>query len=128
MPQWQQMYWQVTPFTLTIMLFFLFPELKLIITKRGPAWPKSDLQSNRIIGENQAFKALELYHARLSANPVQGKVDFVQRYWDITKSVVMDENGDPHQLCYPAMVNKHTKEHRMMSCHSLSFYLGLCFR
>ncbi|KAL0138811.1 Neutral/alkaline nonlysosomal ceramidase [Mucor lusitanicus] len=70
---------------------------------RGPAWPKSDLQSNRIIGENQAFKALELYHARLSAQPVQGKVDFVQRYWDITQSVVMDEHGNPHQLCYPAM-------------------------
>ncbi|CAO3627629.1 unnamed protein product [Mucor fragilis] len=70
---------------------------------RGPAWPKSDLQSNRIIGENQAFKALELYYARLSAQPVQGKIDFVQRYWDITQSVVMDQNGDPHPLCFPAM-------------------------
>lgn len=70
---------------------------------RGPAWPKSDLQSNRIIGENQAFKALELYHARLSAQPVKGKIDFVQRYWDITKSTVINENGDQHQLCYPAM-------------------------
>ncbi|KAI8637597.1 Neutral/alkaline nonlysosomal ceramidase [Parasitella parasitica] len=70
---------------------------------RGPAWPKSDLQSNRIIGENQAFKALELYHAILSAQPVQGKVDFVQRYWDITKAIVKDQNGDQHKLCYPAM-------------------------
>ncbi|CEP18270.1 hypothetical protein [Parasitella parasitica] len=70
---------------------------------RGPAWPKSDLQSNRIIGENQAFKALELYHARMSAQQVHGKIDFVQRYWDITKAIVTDQNGDQHKLCYPAM-------------------------
>lgn len=71
---------------------------------RGPGWQMSDLESNRIIGKNQALKALELYNARLSVIPVTGKVDYVQRYWDITKSVVTDKNGDPVELCYPAMV------------------------
>lgn len=105
--------------------FFSIANWNWLLLKRGPAWPKSDLQSNRIIGENQAFKALELYHARLSAQPVQGKVDFVQRYWDITQSVVMDEHGNPHQLCYPAMVNKGDTDDIM----SLTvIYLGLCFR
>lgn len=85
------------------------------------------MQSNRIIGENQAFKALELYYARLSAQPVQGKIDFVQRYWDITQSVVMDQNGDPHPLCFPAMVNKRQGGNNDIMSLTV-IHLGLCFR
>ncbi|KAI9487247.1 MAG: Neutral/alkaline nonlysosomal ceramidase [Benjaminiella poitrasii] len=70
---------------------------------RGPAWKKSDLESNRIIGENQAYKALELYNTYSDSIPVNGKIDYVQRYWDITKAVVTDKNGARVQLCYPAM-------------------------
>lgn len=64
----------------------------------------SDLESNRIIGENQAFRALELYNANKAAMPITGKVDYAQLYWDITKSVVIDKHGERHPLCFPAMV------------------------
>lgn len=64
----------------------------------------SDLESNKIIGENQAFRALELYNAKRAAIPMKGKVDYAQLYWDITKAVVVDKNGERHHLCYPAMV------------------------
>ncbi|KAI7902015.1 Neutral/alkaline nonlysosomal ceramidase [Cokeromyces recurvatus] len=70
---------------------------------RGPAWKKSDLESNRIIGQNQAYKALQLYDGQQVANPVNGKVDYVQRYWDITKTIITDKNGVKVQLCHPAM-------------------------
>jgi neutral ceramidase len=70
---------------------------------RGPGWEISDLESNRIIGENQALKALELYNAS-SFTPVQGKIDIAQRYWDITKTIVEHE-GEKVKLCAPAMVS-----------------------
>ncbi|KAI8887910.1 Neutral/alkaline nonlysosomal ceramidase [Backusella circina FSU 941] len=54
---------------------------------RGPKWTVSDLESNRVIGTNQALKSLELYHSDWQFQ-VDGKVDFVQKYWDITKTVI----------------------------------------
>lgn len=76
---------------------------------RGPGWKIGDLESNRIIGENQALKALELYNTSSSSGtPVQGKVDFVQRYWGITKTVVT-HHGEKVKLCAPAMVRRRDK-------------------
>lgn len=71
---------------------------------RGPGWKSGGIESNRIIGENQAFKALELYKG--ASTQVSGPVDYVQRYWDITKAVVMNEHGEKIKLCAPAMVKK----------------------
>ncbi|GAA5799021.1 hypothetical protein HPULCUR_004430 [Helicostylum pulchrum] len=68
---------------------------------RGPGWDIGGIESNRIIGENQALKALELHKA--SSTLVNGTVDFVQRYWDITKATVINEHGDQTNLCAPAM-------------------------
>lgn len=71
---------------------------------RGPGWDISDIESNRIIGKNQALKALQLYKASSQGIAVEGKVDYVQRYWDITKAVVRDKNsGENLELCLPAM-------------------------
>ncbi|KAI8053674.1 Neutral/alkaline nonlysosomal ceramidase [Gilbertella persicaria] len=69
---------------------------------RGPGWKTSDLESNRIIGQNQAHRALELHHAR-SSTPLEGKVGFVQRYWDITKTIIIDQHGKYTRPCSPAM-------------------------
>jgi neutral ceramidase len=62
----------------------------------------SDLESNRVIGTNQALKSLELYHSDWQFE-VDGKIDFVQKYWDITKAVIRRDGLD-FQLCEPAMV------------------------
>ncbi|CAO3701090.1 unnamed protein product [Rhizopus stolonifer] len=68
---------------------------------RGPGWESSDLESNRIIGQNQAHKALELYkQASVLEN---GPVDHVQLYWDITKTTVSYKDGRKGHTCYPAM-------------------------
>ncbi|KAI8979014.1 Neutral/alkaline nonlysosomal ceramidase [Pilobolus umbonatus] len=58
---------------------------------RGPRWYISDIESNRVIGSNQAMKALELYKTKSIS--VEGKVDYVQQYWDITKSVVHNKHA-----------------------------------
>ncbi|CEI92025.1 hypothetical protein RMCBS344292_06299 [Rhizopus microsporus] len=68
---------------------------------RGPGWMTSDLESNRIIGENQALKALELFQQGTPLTAVQ--LDYAQLYWDITKSVVTDKFGNQVRTCYPAM-------------------------
>ncbi|KAG2232391.1 hypothetical protein INT48_007295 [Thamnidium elegans] len=68
---------------------------------RGPGWDIGGIESNRIIGKNQALKALELH--KFASTPVNGTVDFVQRYWDITKATVINEHGDQTKLCAPAM-------------------------
>lgn len=68
---------------------------------RGPGWETSDIESNRIIGENQALKALELYTSE--SIEVEGTVDFVQRYWDITKTIVTN-NDVQSKMCVAAMV------------------------
>ncbi|OBZ83868.1 Neutral ceramidase B [Choanephora cucurbitarum] len=70
---------------------------------RGPGWNISDLESNRIIGSNQAYKALELHQNKSNGLKVEGKVDFVQRYWRITQTKVVDQNGYSTQPCLPAM-------------------------
>ncbi|KAL0078298.1 Neutral/alkaline nonlysosomal ceramidase [Phycomyces blakesleeanus] len=90
---------------------------------RGPGWKIGHFESNRIIGQNQATRALELFGqkrkgkaipASVSASAstsasvpvpisVQGKVDFRQKYWDITKEVVITANGTKGLLCDPAM-------------------------
>ncbi|KAI8984590.1 Neutral/alkaline nonlysosomal ceramidase [Mycotypha africana] len=53
---------------------------------RGPGWKISDLESNRIIGQNQAFRAMELYNARKAEVKVEGPLGYIHRYWNITKS------------------------------------------
>lgn len=67
----------------------------------------SDLESNRIIGENQALKALELFQQGTPLTAVQ--LDYTQLYWDITKSVVTDKFGNQARTCYPAMVSTMNK-------------------
>ncbi|KAG2203906.1 hypothetical protein INT47_007489 [Mucor saturninus] len=67
---------------------------------RGPGWETSGIESNRIIGENQALKALELYTSE--STQVDGTVDYVQRYWDITKAVVTNHDKQS-KLCAAAM-------------------------
>ncbi|KAG0745773.1 hypothetical protein G6F57_009900 [Rhizopus arrhizus] len=68
---------------------------------RGPGWKISDLESNRIIGQNQAYKALELYHQGTPLTTTQ--LDYAQLYWDITKSTVSYKHGNKVNTCYPAM-------------------------
>lgn len=75
---------------------------------RGPGWETSDIESNRIIGENQALKALELYTSE--SIEVEGTVDFVQRYWDITKTIVTN-NDVQSKMCAAAMV-RYTRSSR----------------
>ncbi|KAI8376985.1 Neutral/alkaline nonlysosomal ceramidase [Blakeslea trispora] len=70
---------------------------------RGPGWKISDLESNRIIGQNQAYKALELHQNKSNSFELEGKVDFVQRYWRVTNTKVLDQNGNLTQPCFPAM-------------------------
>lgn len=90
-----------------ICLFIVFRNSKC----RGPGWDISDIESNRIIGKNQALKALQLYKASSQGIAVEGKVDYVQRYWDITKAVVRDKNsGENLELCLPAMVSRKWKK------------------
>jgi hypothetical protein len=96
------------------------------ICNRGPGWKVSTLESNRIIGRNQALKALELHQSPLSAISVTGKIDYVQRYWDITKAIITDSNGDHAELCYPAMVSV---IHVSILSRSLTMsIIGLCIR
>ncbi|KAI9246369.1 Neutral/alkaline nonlysosomal ceramidase [Sporodiniella umbellata] len=68
---------------------------------RGPGWESSDLESNRIIGQNQAYKALELYNqASVLEN---GPLDYVQLFWDITNTSVDYQHGHHTKTCLPAM-------------------------
>ncbi|KAI8068079.1 Neutral/alkaline nonlysosomal ceramidase [Gongronella butleri] len=55
-------------------------------TARGPGWLVSDLESNRIIGQQQADKALELYHAR--GQSLQGSIDYRHKFFKITDMVL----------------------------------------
>lgn len=95
--------------------------IQLNLCIRGPGWEISDIESNRIIGENQALKAMELYLS--SSIEVEGTVDYAQRYWDITKTIVTNDN-DKQKLCAAAMV-------RVLICLNAqvilmtSFYCGL---
>ncbi|KAI9016486.1 Neutral/alkaline nonlysosomal ceramidase [Phycomyces nitens] len=68
---------------------------------RGPGWKIGHFESNRIIGLNQATRALDLFGQK--SIDVHGKVDFRQKYWDITKQVVITANGTKGLLCDPAM-------------------------
>ena len=74
---------------------------------RGPGWTISDLESNRIIGQNQADKAVELVSdASSEIMKLDGPIDFRQKYWDITKAVVQNADGTNAKLCEPAMVSE----------------------
>ncbi|KAI8143763.1 Neutral/alkaline nonlysosomal ceramidase [Fennellomyces sp. T-0311] len=71
---------------------------------RGPGWTVSDLESNRIIGQNQANKAIELVSDPSSEiMKLDGPIDFRQKYWDITKAVIQRADGTSAKLCAPAM-------------------------
>ncbi|KAI8369329.1 Neutral/alkaline nonlysosomal ceramidase [Radiomyces spectabilis] len=64
---------------------------------RGPGWLISDYESNRIIGQNQAYKALDLFDGVDDAI-INGPVDFRQKYWDITQTKLK-----AGRVCKPAM-------------------------
>ena len=77
-----------------------------IIKNRGPAWDISDLESNRIIGQNQADMAIKLYNDdSFNVMSVDGPIDYRQKFWDISTAVVKRDNGTIAPLCAPAMVS-----------------------
>ncbi|CDS09532.1 hypothetical protein LRAMOSA10892 [Lichtheimia ramosa] len=68
---------------------------------RGPGWQISDYESNRIIGQRQADFAIELL--KNADHMVQGPVDFRQKYWDITKTIIKKRDGTFGSPC-PAAI------------------------
>ncbi|ORX62400.1 Neutral/alkaline nonlysosomal ceramidase [Hesseltinella vesiculosa] len=64
---------------------------------RGPGWTTSDLESNRMIGQQQADMALNLY--KQGGTPLSGAIDYRHKVFDMT-AVVLDGNKS---LCAPAM-------------------------
>ncbi|KAI8332592.1 Neutral/alkaline nonlysosomal ceramidase [Chlamydoabsidia padenii] len=64
---------------------------------RGPGWETSDYESNRIIGQQQSDKAIEMYKKK--GTPLQGIIDSRSKVFDMTKVVI---NGTTHP-CPPAM-------------------------
>ena len=83
--------------------------LYYVFKNRGPGWKVSDLESNRIIGQNQADMAIKLYNDHSSnIMSVGGPIDYRQKYWDISTVVIQRENGTTASLCPPAMVNSNT--------------------
>ncbi|ORX56424.1 Neutral/alkaline nonlysosomal ceramidase [Hesseltinella vesiculosa] len=71
---------------------------------RGPAWTVSDLESNRMIGGQQAFKAIDLYHdAKKNNQSVSGSIDYRQVYWNLPGTKLPQPDGSIHELCLPAM-------------------------
>lgn len=71
---------------------------------RGPGWKISDLESNRIIGQNQADKAIELFDHGDKLMTLSGPIDYRQKYWDISNAVIKREDGTNASLCPAAMV------------------------
>ncbi|KAI8082858.1 Neutral/alkaline nonlysosomal ceramidase [Halteromyces radiatus] len=53
---------------------------------RGPGWEISDYESNRIIGQQQADKAIELF--KQEGHSLSGTIDFRNKFFDITTMVV----------------------------------------
>ncbi|KAI8077818.1 Neutral/alkaline nonlysosomal ceramidase [Halteromyces radiatus] len=72
---------------------------------RGPGWTVGHLESNRMIGENQARMATRLYlEAKGKYQYVlNGPVDFRQVYWNVPHTKMIQPNGSIHSLCAPAM-------------------------
>ncbi|KAI8390988.1 Neutral/alkaline nonlysosomal ceramidase [Radiomyces spectabilis] len=71
---------------------------------RGPGWEMGHYETNRIIGQNQATKAIELFRQqRDMPTYVSGVIDFRHQYWDITKATVRTTDGDLVHPCLPAM-------------------------
>ncbi|ORZ09921.1 Neutral/alkaline nonlysosomal ceramidase [Absidia repens] len=72
---------------------------------RGPGWKTGHLESNRMIGENQAVKAVELYLDAKGKNEhiVKGPVDAKQVYWNVPQTNILQPDGSIHSLCAPAM-------------------------
>ncbi|KAJ8662384.1 hypothetical protein O0I10_002078 [Lichtheimia ornata] len=70
---------------------------------RGPGWEKGDLESNRIIGQNQADKAIELFEHGDELMKLSGPIDYRQKFWHISKAVVNREDGTNVSLCPSAM-------------------------
>ncbi|KAI8341054.1 Neutral/alkaline nonlysosomal ceramidase [Chlamydoabsidia padenii] len=72
---------------------------------RGPGWLVGHLESNRIIGENQAAKAIALYLKAKGDNQyiINGSVDYKQVYWNVPETKIMQSDGSIHSLCKPAM-------------------------
>lgn len=71
---------------------------------RGPGWKTSDLESNRIIGQNQADKAIELFDHGDKLMTLSGPIDYRQKYWDISNAVINHEDGTNASTCPAAMV------------------------
>ncbi|KAI9311080.1 Neutral/alkaline nonlysosomal ceramidase [Dichotomocladium elegans] len=68
---------------------------------RGPGWKISDYESNRIIGQRQADKALQLFSEAYDV--LDGPVDFRQKYWDITKERIKKRDGTWGYPCPSAL-------------------------
>lgn len=94
---------------------------------RGPGWEISDLESNRIIGQNQADKAIELFE-RQPDMVVSGPIDYRQKFWKISKAIVERPDGTKVSLCDAAMVS--LRAIYMIVCPfnpGVAFNIGLCF-
>ncbi|CAO3612620.1 unnamed protein product [Cunninghamella blakesleeana] len=72
---------------------------------RGPGWEIGHLESNRIIGENQGGKAIELYEQAKKNDKynINGPVDHRQVFWNVSHSKILQSDGSYHSLCPPAM-------------------------
>lgn len=83
----------------------------MFLLLRGPGWKMGHLDSNRIIGENQATKAIALY-LEAKGNPehtLSGPIDYKQVYWNVPETKIVQPDGSIHTLCKPAMVSCHIK-------------------
>ncbi|CAO3643586.1 unnamed protein product [Cunninghamella echinulata] len=71
---------------------------------RGPGIG-DHLESNRIIGENQGKKAMELYEQakKYDKYNIEGPIDYRQVYWNVSHSKILQSDGSYHSLCPPAM-------------------------
>lgn len=94
----------------------------------------SDLESNRIIGQNQADKAIELFNDKSQKMTLSGPIDYRSKFWDISNAVVNRSDGTNVSLCPPAMVSSMTLICRKslfstMNCHTWQGYaFGKCCR
>ena len=87
---------------------------------RGPSWEKGDLESNRIIGQNQADKAIELFEHGDKLMTLSGPIDYRQKFWHISKAVVNREDGTNVSLC-PAAMGYGFGRQSMNSCIKMSY-------
>ncbi|OZJ05074.1 hypothetical protein BZG36_02088 [Bifiguratus adelaidae] len=73
-----------------------------LCTGRGPGFAVSNQESARIIGTNQARKAISLFDYP-EKKALSGPLHARHVYFDITKEKIVDRNGSVVGLCLPAM-------------------------